>query len=69
MGCEHVVFCRVGCDAALAAGSQADRKENNLKTPQTCFLLTVSKILITNIQTLVLSGLIKLQLLIGSQKD
>lgn len=42
---------------------------NNFKTLQTCLLLIVSKILITNIQTLILSGLIKLQLLIGSQKD
>lgn len=56
----------------MLAGIRADRRLSFLKQfkpPTNLALLNSVQILITNIHTLILSGLIKLQLLIGSQKD
>lgn len=56
----------------MLAGLHADRWLpfiKQLKPPTNFSLLSSVQILITNIHTLILSGLIKLRLLIGSQKD
>lgn len=56
----------------MLAGLRADRWLpfiKQLKPPTNLSLLNSVQILITNIHTLFLSGLIKLRLLIGSQKD
>lgn len=61
-----------GARLAVLAGLRADRwllfiKQS--KPPTNLSLLNSVQILITDIHTLILSGLIKLRLLIGSQKD
>lgn len=79
MGCERVLFLRSGfqrsqgrraCWLACREPAPFNKticKPYNHPTPPS--LLNSVQILITNIQTLILSGLIKLQLLIGSQKE
>lgn len=60
-----------GARLAMLAGLHADRWLPFLKQfkPTTNLSLNSVQILITHIHTLILSGLIKLRLLIGSQKD